>query len=119
MCPDVFRTLAVECLQLAQKTDNPERRSLLIDMAYSWTDLANSAERFERLVETAASVNRSPERSAVSPIKAAGWRLPHHATARRFRGFSRSKGSPGAWGVLRDAGASRQPTDRRMPLFAV
>jgi len=76
MCPDMFRTLAVECLQLVQKTDNPERRSLLIDMAYSWAKLANSAERFERLVET-ASVNHSSERSAVSLIKVAGWCLPY------------------------------------------
>jgi hypothetical protein len=76
MCPDMFRRLAVECLQLAQKAGDPERRSLLIDMAHSWADLANSAGRFERLVET-APVNRSPERSAVSPIKAAGWRLPY------------------------------------------
>ena len=76
MCPDMFRRLAVECLQLAQKAGDPERRSLLIDMAYSWAKLANSAERFERLVET-ASVNHSPERSAVSLIKAAGWCLPY------------------------------------------
>jgi hypothetical protein len=69
MCPDMFRTLALECVQLARRTDNPERRSLLIDMAHSWADLANSAERFEQLVEKAAV--------KMSAIKAPGWRLPY------------------------------------------
>jgi hypothetical protein len=73
MSPEMFRSLAIECLQLAQKPGDSERQSLLIDMADSWADLANSAERFQLLVEMAA-VKPPPERSAT---KAPGGRLLH------------------------------------------
>jgi len=76
MCPETFRSLAVESLQLAQKAGDLGRRSLLIEMAHSWADLANLAERFERLVETAA-LEHPPEHSATPAIKAREWRLPH------------------------------------------
>jgi len=40
MRPKTFRSAAFECVHLAQKSDEPEHRSLLIDMARSWADLA-------------------------------------------------------------------------------
>ena len=51
MCPDDFRDRAVECMHLAQHAHDPRHRSVLLDMAYSWTDLANAADRFESLAE--------------------------------------------------------------------
>jgi hypothetical protein len=51
MCPDDFRDRAVECMHLAQRARDPRHRSVLLDMAHSWTDLANAADRFETLAD--------------------------------------------------------------------
>ena len=40
-----FRRMAQECLRLAQGTDSPEERLLLLDMAQAWLTLANSTEK--------------------------------------------------------------------------
>ena len=73
MRPKAFRSLALECVHLAQKSEDPERRSLLIDMAHCWADLASSAERFQRSVETALA-NRPFERTPLSAVTSDGRR---------------------------------------------
>jgi hypothetical protein len=70
MCPDMFRGLVLEWVKLLQKHGDPQLQSLLINMAHSCSHLANSAERFHRLVETAAA---PPEHPAVEAL---GRRLP-------------------------------------------
>jgi len=71
MRPKTFRSLALECVRLAQKSEDPERRSLLIDMAHCWADLASSAERFLRSVD-AALANRPRECTPLSAITSHG-----------------------------------------------
>ena len=73
MRPKAFRSLALECVHLAQKSADPERRSLLIDMAHCWADLASSAERFLRSVETAVA-SRPLERAPLSGVTSDGRR---------------------------------------------
>jgi hypothetical protein len=118
MSPEVFRSLAVECLQLAQKPGDSERQSLLIDMADSWASLANSAERFQMLVE-AVAVTGPPESSAMSAIKAPGRRLPYSrhrprsaVIVRLFKQVRTKRGSqavsPGASESLAIGGSNRR-----------
>lgn len=102
MRPKAFRSLALECVHLAQKSDDPERRSLLMDMAHSWADLANLAERFQRSVETAAA-SRPADHAPLSVITSQGHRLTSAqdtTEALLFR-FQTSEGrSTAAGGVL-------------------
>jgi hypothetical protein len=42
---DVFREHAKICLELAQKTDDPESRAALVDMAHSWHALAKTHDK--------------------------------------------------------------------------
>ena len=51
MSPETIRHRALECMRLAQDIDDPDHRSLLLDMAHSWADLANAADRFQLMAE--------------------------------------------------------------------
>ena len=42
-----FRRLAEECVRLAQRTDVPQEKLLLLDMAQAWLTLANNTERLD------------------------------------------------------------------------
>jgi hypothetical protein len=42
---DEYRLHAKICLELAQKTDNPESKGALIDMAHSWHALAQQHDK--------------------------------------------------------------------------
>jgi hypothetical protein len=42
---DVYRVHAAQCIQLAQKTDDPDTKLVLIDMARSWLALANQNDK--------------------------------------------------------------------------
>jgi hypothetical protein len=42
---DVFRRHAKVCLEVAQKTDDPESKAALIDMAQSWHALAQTHDK--------------------------------------------------------------------------
>src|SRR3979490_3432127 len=55
MSPETIRGHALECVHLAQNTFDPQHRSLLLDMAHSWADLANTADQFQRLVEASSA----------------------------------------------------------------
>ena len=58
-----FRRMAQECLKLAQKTDSPEDRLLLLDMAQAWLTLANNTERLTgRVRPTAEGAHLFPHR---------------------------------------------------------
>jgi hypothetical protein len=92
MRPKAFRSLALECVHLAQKSEDLERRSLLIDMAYCWADLASSAERFLRSVETAVA-NRPLEGAPLSGDTNDG-RRPRDGLEDVILRFERSKGTP-------------------------
>jgi hypothetical protein len=43
--PDVYRGQAAQCIQLAQKTDYPEVKLGLLDMARAWLALANQHDK--------------------------------------------------------------------------
>jgi hypothetical protein len=51
MSPEAIRHRALECMRLAQDTEDPDHRTLLLDMAHSWADLANAADRFQLMAE--------------------------------------------------------------------
>jgi hypothetical protein len=59
MGPETIRSRALECLWLAQNTSDPEQKSLLLTMAHSWADLANSVERFQVLAGGTVPTARS------------------------------------------------------------
>jgi hypothetical protein len=42
---DEYRLHAKICLALAQKTDNPESKAALVDLAHSWHTLAQQHDR--------------------------------------------------------------------------
>jgi hypothetical protein len=42
---EVYRVQATQCIQLAQKTENPEVKLGLLDMARAWLDLANQNDK--------------------------------------------------------------------------
>jgi hypothetical protein len=42
-----FRRLAEECLKLAQQTDAPDKKLLLLDMAQAWLTLASNTEKLQ------------------------------------------------------------------------
>lgn len=52
--PETFRSRALECLRLAQSLGASRHRTLLMELARSWAELANSAEAFQALVDRAA-----------------------------------------------------------------
>jgi len=102
MRPKAFRSLALECVRLSQKSEDPERRSLLIDMAYCWADLASSAERFQRSVETAVA-DRPLECAPLSGVTSDGRRLASSRDGSEdvILRFERSKRTPSSTeGVL-------------------
>ena len=48
--PAEFRTYSRQCIELARKTNNRERRETLLEMAETWLGLAGAPEaEFERL----------------------------------------------------------------------
>jgi hypothetical protein len=51
MSPETIRAHALECTYLAQNADDPERRSLLLDIAYLCADLASALDRFQAFAE--------------------------------------------------------------------
>lgn len=53
MSPEAIRGRALECVHLAQNTADLQHRALLLNMAYSWADLANSADQFQMMIEAA------------------------------------------------------------------
>ena len=40
-----YRWYAVECVRVAQQTQNPNDKAMLLDMARKWQELADKAER--------------------------------------------------------------------------
>ena len=52
MSPETFRSRALECMLLAQDASDSRHSSLLLNMAETWSVLAQSAEEMERYVET-------------------------------------------------------------------
>jgi hypothetical protein len=56
--PETFRGRALECMRLAQALRASRHRTLLLALAQSWAELANSAEEFQALVERRASPTR-------------------------------------------------------------
>ena len=58
MSPETIRSRALECLWLSQNSTDPEQKSLLLTMAHSWADLANSVERLQILAGGTASIPR-------------------------------------------------------------
>jgi hypothetical protein len=47
MSPETICTFVFECLQLAQKTKDPQHRALLLDIVSSCRDLSNALDRFQ------------------------------------------------------------------------
>jgi hypothetical protein len=54
---DVYRVHAAQCVLLAQKTDDPESKLALLDIARSWQALANQNDKNSRT----ALVYETPE----------------------------------------------------------
>jgi hypothetical protein len=77
MSPESIRLYALECMCLAQKAKEPGLRSLLLAMAHSWAELANTADQFQEVSElklerTVAHVNTSankPDRRQTDSIR--------------------------------------------------
>jgi hypothetical protein len=42
---DEYRRLAAECLRVAQASNNPNDKALLLEMAQKWRELAKKIER--------------------------------------------------------------------------
>ena len=42
---DEFRRYAAECLRVAQKTNNPNDKAMMLEMAQKWRELAERSER--------------------------------------------------------------------------
>jgi hypothetical protein len=42
-----FRRIAGECFKLAQRTEAPETKLLLLDMAQAWLTLADNTEKLD------------------------------------------------------------------------
>ena len=40
-----YRQYAAECVRVAQQTQNPNDKAMLLDMARKWQELADKAER--------------------------------------------------------------------------
>jgi hypothetical protein len=53
MGPEKIRDRALECMRLAQGIYALDHRSLLLEMAHRWADLANTADRFQMMAEAA------------------------------------------------------------------
>ena len=49
--PETFRSRALECMRLAQALRASRHRTLLLELARSWAELANWAEAFQALIE--------------------------------------------------------------------
>ena len=47
--PDYYREYALECLRLANHTNEPSTKAVLIDMAQAWIKLAGQAHRNRRI----------------------------------------------------------------------
>ena len=47
MSPETICAFVFECLQLAQKTKDPQHRALLLDIVCSCRDLSNALDRFQ------------------------------------------------------------------------
>jgi hypothetical protein len=86
--PEIIRSRALECMRLAQNTNDPQHRSVLLSMAHSWAELANSAEQFQGMVERAErasrteSVFRAEKVRRVIPIKMKAQRVRLRARVR-------------------------------------
>ncbi len=64
MGPEAFRSHADECTRLAQMSDDPEYKSLLLSMAQTWVVLADSAEKMQVLLERREAM--SPQRDGAT-----------------------------------------------------
>jgi hypothetical protein len=53
MSPETIRAHALECMCLALSVNDLKHRSLLLEMAHRWADLANSFDRFQAFAESA------------------------------------------------------------------
>jgi hypothetical protein len=62
--PETFRSRALECVRLAQALGASRHRTLLLDLARSWAELANAAEEFQALVDRAAGPLRVQVKAA-------------------------------------------------------
>jgi hypothetical protein len=47
--PDYYRQYALECLRLANESNEPSTKAVLIDMAQAWIKLVEQAQRNRRL----------------------------------------------------------------------
>lgn len=47
--PDCYRQYALECLRLANDTNEPSTKAVLIDMAQAWIKLADRAQKNRQL----------------------------------------------------------------------
>jgi hypothetical protein len=54
-----YEQQAAECLRMAQKTTNPEQKTLLLSMAQSWRSLAQNAQNMQRLRSEAVEDKRT------------------------------------------------------------
>jgi hypothetical protein len=61
---DVYRVHAAQCIQLAQKTDDPDAKLALLDMARSWLALANQNDKNSQT--TLVHETPEPRKQAVS-----------------------------------------------------
>jgi uncharacterized protein (DUF885 family) len=70
MSPKTIRARTLECIHLAQHTENAHHKSLLLDVAHSCADLANALDRFQVFAQAAetrsyrARLNRVPRAAA-------------------------------------------------------
>jgi hypothetical protein len=76
--------IALECTHLAQKVHDPQHRSVLLNMAHSWADLANTAVQFQLLVDVAAKTltGRVKPRARMGKARPVRRRAPPRNTLR-------------------------------------
>ena len=58
--PDYYRQYALECLRLANDTNEPSTKAVLIDMAQAWIKLAEQAQRNRQLATDPHAPERVP-----------------------------------------------------------
>ena len=74
MSPETIRARALECMHLAQSTEDDYHRSHLLDVGHLCADLANALDRFQLFAD---AVEESPSEPVILHTPAG----PHHRLA--------------------------------------
>jgi hypothetical protein len=99
MSPETIRPRALECMRLAQNLTESQHRTLLLDLAHCWANLANAMDRYQLFAEAmqAGSIDDVRPRARPRPQRAV--RPPRRrpglkGSSSAHRGRRQAKASP-------------------------